>query len=46
MLSHLFRFSNVYWSKCEQTEYLTGEAISGKMGRVYVTYVANVDKRQ
>ncbi len=41
-------FCNVYWiwTLCQQTTYLIDKAILGKMGGVYVTYVADVDKGQ
>ncbi len=32
--------------KCQQISYLIDKAILGKMGVVYVTYVADVDKEQ
>ncbi len=33
-------------TECKQTPYLTDKAILGKVGGVYVTYVADVDKQQ
>ncbi len=34
------------WTNCKQTGYLIDEAILGKMGGVYVTYVADADEPQ
>ncbi len=41
-------FCNIFriWAKCKQTQYLIDKSILGKMGGVYVTYVADVDKGQ
>ncbi len=34
------------WTKCKQKRYLIDKEIWGKMGGIYGTYVADVDKRQ
>ncbi len=35
-----------YGQNCKQTQYLIDKVTLGKMCRVYVTYVADVDKGQ